>query len=210
LRGIDRERTVRPQQALRHPQRAGRRRARRDHRARGRGDHEVALDHGDQRGRTRGRIDPRKAAVGDAPLEDRHQPRRQRGERALVRDLDPPLAQRLAADQHPARERRGIGVRAVSEVDLDKRRELRGGRIGGRERGVEDREMAIRQHADGLDQDLELAAEVVVDEAGGQPRLLGDRDDRGALVAALRHHRQQRLGDLSSTLFGVRRAGHGP
>ena len=55
---------------------------------------------------------------------------------------------------------------------------------------------------------LALVAEVVVQQAGGQARFVGDGDDGGAGVSLFGQHAGERVDDLGSPLRAVARSPH--
>src|SRR6185295_296016 len=152
----------------RHLLGGSRRRPLGDDRARGGREREIALDGGDQGTRRRVRLG-RSATEGaalDAPADDRRQPLGQPLQLAGVLRPDLRLAERFPAEEDPTGQRLRVRVRAQPEVDVDERGHLRPGvTLHRRQPGLQPRLVADHQQAQGFEEDLLLALEVVMDQA---------------------------------------------
>ncbi|HEY3807658.1 MAG TPA: hypothetical protein VGL61_33885 [Kofleriaceae bacterium] len=118
------------------------------------------------------------------------------------------MTNRFARDLDPARQPLGVGVRAQSEVDVDDRSEGLARISDAGHRSVEHSLVVGGKHEGRLDEDLELARKVIVNQPGHQASLRGDVGDRGPVVAVLRHHSEQGRHDLGPSLVGIRSSAH--
>ena len=196
--------------AFGHSLRGRRRGAARNHLARRGRQNEVALNRRDQRaGRCVDGITHEQPLL-HAPPDHTRKPARHAVERRREPRPDLLLPQRLAAQQDPARQRLGIRVCSQAQVEIDEPRNF-SDRVSTRsgEPRFQIRIVTGDQIAERSEQDLLLAAEVVMDEPRGQASRLRDVRDRSAVVAALRHHLHQRADDLRLSLVGIGGSGHG-
>jgi len=132
-----------------------------------------------------------------------------RGDRGLVDLAHVGSSHRFGPDGDPAGYGLGIRVRAQGEVGVDPCIQAVPGGVGGSEALLEALAESPGQVLHQGQEDLLLAAEVVVHEPASQPGRSGDGGDGRPVVPPLGHHDPEALDELGAALLAVARSGHG-